>query len=109
MLGKRHATAHETIGVQKHAVVAEEFYDFSVHQAVLTCDGYPGVVTAVHHGPHPGTEAYEVTLDGGLGGGLYTTGQLSPLVATVAAVEHTADQDYPELRDILVQRPDIAD
>lgn len=112
-LGSRTAGQHDTIGVQKNAVVAEEFHDFAVNQAVLTVDGYPGRVTAVLDGPHPGTEAYEVTLDGGLGGGLYTTGQLSPLVGTTAVVEHTgeahlASDDYLELADILVSRPDIA-
>jgi hypothetical protein len=112
-LGNRHAHQHETVGVQKNAVIAAEFADFAVHQAVQTCDGYPGVVTAVLDGPHPGTEAYEVTLDNGMGGGLYSTGQLTPLVGTTAERHtggelHTADADYPELRDILVQRPDIA-
>lgn len=107
-LGSRNAATHETIGVQKHAVVSEEFADFRTGQHVMTVDGYPGVVTAVLDGPFPGTEAYDVTLDNEMGGGMYTTGQLSPLEHTTASTEHTADQDYPELAEILTQRPDIA-
>lgn len=107
-LGSRNAQRHDTVAVQKSAVVSEDFADFSKGQSVMTVDGYPGVVTAVLDGPYPGTEAYDVKLDNGMGGGLYVSGQLSPLVHTTAAGAHLASEDYPELGDILHRRPDIA-
>lgn len=101
------------------------FADFTVGQHVMTVDGVPGVVVAVLQGPYPQTEAYEVTLDHGLGGGQYATRDLSPLEPVTAArtgqplgeeqtsapvlgAGHLASEDYPELEDILVQRPPLA-
>lgn len=100
---------HETLGVQILAGVrSEDYWDFQPEQRVMTIDGIPGVVTAVLDGPVPGTEAYQVTLDGGMGGGSYTASQLSPASATTASVAGTAAADYPELGSILVERPDPA-
>lgn len=107
-LGNRNARRHETVGFQKNAVNSEDYADFRVDQSVMTVDGFPGVVTAVLDGPAPGTEAYDVTLNDGLGGGQYTASQLRLLDHTVASTEHTAQDDYPELGDILSRRPDIA-
>lgn len=106
-VGRRMAR-HETIGVQKNAVVSEDWADFKVGQHVMTIDGFPGHVASIEDGPFPGTEAYRVTLDNDLGGGLYSTGQLSSMPSTTASGEHSAANDYPELSEILVQRPDIA-
>jgi hypothetical protein len=106
-LGNRNARRHETVGFQKNAVVSADYADFQVEQRVMTCDGFPGVVAAIEDGPYPGTEAYLVTLDAGLGGGLYTTSQLTAL-PTTGSHEATAATDYPELGDILVRRPNIA-
>lgn len=80
-------------------------YDHVVGARVMTCDGHPGVVTAVHDGPFPGTEAYMVELDGGLGGGEYGPGQLTPATYRTAG---TAAADYPELTRALVDHPDPA-
>lgn len=107
-LGNRNAQRHETVGVQKNAVVSEEYWDFQVNERVMTTDGVPGRVTAVQDGPYPGTEAYIVELDNGLGGGEYRTADLRSTSGPVTATDHTADADYPELGDILTQRPDIA-
>lgn len=107
-LGIRQAGLHDTARSRKVAVVSEDYADFAVGQHVMTCDGFPGIVAAVEDGPHPGTEAYLVTLDGGLGGGEYRTAQLSPIDGVTASGTHTAVEDYPELADILVSRPDIA-
>lgn len=107
-LGNRSARQHETVAVRKAAVVSEDFADFNVGQRVMTVDGFPGVVGTIEDGPYPGTEAYRVTLDNGMGGGLYRTSDLQTMNQTTASEHHTADQDYPELGDILTQRPDIA-
>jgi hypothetical protein len=106
-LGGRNARRHETSGVQKNAVVSADYWDFRVGQHVMTVDGFPGVVAAVEDGPYPGTEAYVVTLDNGMGGGEYRTADLRD-INRVTAAEHTAAEDYPELGDILERRPDIA-
>jgi hypothetical protein len=106
-LGNRQAK-HETIA-SKTAVVSEDFADFKVGQHVMTTDGFPGVIASIEDGPYPGTESYLVTLDNGMGGGEYRTGQLTA-AQTTTAVNHEglASQDYPELADILFDRPDIA-
>ncbi|MFF7198156.1 hypothetical protein ACFZAM_31170 [Streptomyces sp. NPDC008079] len=105
----RQSHRHETVGVQALAGVhSEDYYEYQPLQHVMTTDGFPGVVTAVHDGPHPGAEDYEVTLDGGMGGGSYTASQLSPAPVSTAALEGTAAADYPELSRILVDRPDPA-
>lgn len=110
-LGSRTASGHDTEGARKHAVVSEDYADFKVNERVMTVDGYPGVVTAVLDGPFPGTEAYDVTLDNGMGGGMYVTSQLSSASSSTTAAgthEGLASESYPELGDILFSRPDIA-
>jgi 8-oxo-dGTP pyrophosphatase MutT (NUDIX family) len=113
--------AHQTIGVQKQALVGEVFRDFDEGDRVMTRDGYPGRVTYVLDGPYPQTETYEVSLDNGAGGGSYSASQLSKMADTTAARDetlpapdlgpieattyHQASDDYPELGDILHERP----
>jgi hypothetical protein len=106
-LRSRDVRRHETVGVQKTAVDSSAYWDYHPNQRVMTVDGVPGRVTAVQDGPYPGTEAYLVELDRGLGGGEYRTGELRAL-HTVTSSEHLASEDYPELGDILLRRPDIA-
>jgi hypothetical protein len=111
-LAGRTARRHDTVGAQKVAGVdPTAYWDYKPGQRVMTVDGYPGVVTAVIDGPHAGNEHYEVALDGGMGGGQYVTGQLRPAhdtTASTAATQHTADADYPELSQVLRERPDPA-
>ncbi|MFH8483070.1 hypothetical protein [Streptomyces sp. NPDC018055] len=99
---------HETLGVQRLAVRPEDYWDFQPEQRVHTTDGYPGRVTAIVDGPFPGAEEYQVVLDHGMGGGKYTASQLRPAAPTTAALEQTAAADYPELAQVLVERPDPA-
>ncbi|WP_428957922.1 hypothetical protein [Streptomyces sp. cg35] len=99
---------HETLAAQRLAVRSEEYWEYQPDQQVQTTDGFPGRVTAVNDGPFPGAEEYEVTLDGGMGGGTYTASQLRPAAVTTAVLEQTAAADYPELAQILVERPDPA-
>jgi hypothetical protein len=109
-LGSRNARQqHDTTGARKVAVVSEDYADFRAEQRVMTVDGFPGTVAAIEDGPFPGTEAYLVELDHGMGGGLYRTSDLRPLNEVTGAGEHqAASVDYPELGDILERRPDIA-
>ena len=107
-LGSRHARLHQTTAVQKQAMDTSVYWDFKPEQRVMTTDGVPGVVTAVLDGPVPGFEAYQVTLDDGLGGGQYTASQLRAAEHVVAGEHHTAQDDYPELGTILSDRPDPA-
>jgi hypothetical protein len=65
---RRTARQHETIRSEA-GVQSEDYADFKMRERVMTCDGYPGRITAIHDGPYPGNEAYEVMLDGGMGGG----------------------------------------
>ncbi|MFD8648643.1 hypothetical protein [Streptomyces mirabilis] len=99
---------HQTLGVQRLAVHSEDYWEYKPEQRVQTTDGLPGTVKAVLDGPYPGSEEYQVELDKGLGGGAYTASQLRPAAATTAAMEQTAAADYPELSQILVERPDPA-
>lgn len=106
---------------------AEVFTTYAVGQPVMTIDGLPGVIVSVSQGPYQQTERYEVVLDDGLGGGTYDTRELQPLadvVSTASVVErvtadyvpvtvddpnlHVASEDYPELAEILVERPPLA-
>jgi hypothetical protein len=112
---------HETLAFQRNAGIGEEVFDFRVNDRVMTVDGFPGQVVARNSGPFPGTEDYEVVLDGGMGGGSYTAAQLKKINPNTAALHeaaevtasipveavttHTADVDYPELGDILYVRP----
>jgi hypothetical protein len=107
-LGRREAR-HQTVAAAHVAGVEPSAdWDFQPGQRVQTVDGLPGRVTAVQDGPVRGAEGYEVTLDDGMGGGLYTSSQLAPAPETVASLQETAAADYPELEDILQTRPDIA-
>jgi hypothetical protein len=99
---------HQTLGVQRLAVRSEDYWEYKPEQRVQTIDGVTGVVKHVADGPFPGSEEYEVVLDRGLGGGRYTASQLSPAPITAEAMEQTAAVDYPELSEILVERPDPA-
>lgn len=112
-LGNRYASVrrtidHDTVGLRAQAVNAELWHEFHKGQHVQTVDGISGVVAAVEDGPYPGSEQYVVELDRGLGGGAYTAGQLTALGPTQASEVHTAVDDYPEMGNILHDRPDIA-
>lgn len=108
-LGSRKASRHETVASAKTGGTDPSIYwEHKPGTRVMTVDGVAGTVTAVLDGPVAGNEAYEVSLDKGMGGGLYTASQLTPAATTTASTTHTADQDYPELGTVLVDRPDIA-
>lgn len=105
---RREARRHDTIASARHeAVRPDEIGLFRSGQRVLTVDG-PGRVEAVYDGPFPGSEDYEVVLDGGLGGGRYTASQITEALPTTASVDKTAADDYPELGTLLYDRPDPA-
>src|SRR4051812_11183716 len=106
-LGSRVGAQHQTAALAATSVRSADYYDFTPGQRVMTVDGYPGVVTAVRDGPGPGHQANEGTPHGGMGGGLYSTSHLRPAVQNTAAGRSASD-DYPELREILESRPDIA-
>lgn len=108
---------------RRAGVNPELWWDFKPDERVMTVDGIPGRVIAVHDGPLAGMEEYEVVLDNGLGGGAYTSGQLASLhqveavgqhegehvlaaEQVLAAGQHLATEDYPELGSILHDRPD---
>jgi hypothetical protein len=101
----RHSSA---LAARVAGVRSEDYWDHQPGDRVMTSDGFPGRVTAVLDGPVPGWEEYQVTLDGGLGGGAYVAGQLRAMSSApaTASEHHTADQDYPELGSILTDRPD---
>lgn len=100
---RRQGRLHQTIATQQ----SEVYWDYQPDQRVMTIDG-PGRVIAVSDGPFPGSEEYEIRLEGGLGGGTYTPGQITAATSVEAVEHHTADQDYPELGTILYDRPDPA-
>lgn len=106
-LGRREAR-HQTVAAAKTAGVDPSVYwEFKPGQRVMTTDGFPGKVVAVNDGPFAGNEEYEVTLDNGMGGGQYTATLLRPLTTSEASHEKTAADDYPELADILTERPPL--
>lgn len=76
---------------------------FAVGDRVRTREGIPGHVVGLHDDPR-GT--YEVSLEGGLGGGEYSAEEISPYVAVVTT--GLASDDYPMLADILIERPPLA-
>lgn len=115
--------AHRTLGFLKHAVSDEAAWEFKPGERVLA-DGFFGTVQAVQDGPYGGYESYEVLLDQGMGGGEYTAAQLSrPDTVTASAVIEAALSEvlepveatstllanhwYPELGNILTERPPI--
>lgn len=106
-LGNRNAKRHETTAAQKVAGIDPSVYwDFKPGETVMTVDGFLGQVTAVHDGPIAGTEEYDVTLQNNMGGGRYTASQLQAAVSREGATANTASIDYPELAEVLQQRPD---
>ncbi len=117
--------AHQTVASQRMAGAdATAYWEFQPGQRVRVIEGFLGTVVAVEDGPHPGLEAYEVTLDDGMGGGTYAAGELSVAGTTATLAcdvdeededdvtlpaasgsNHTAADDYPVLAEILVERP----
>lgn len=93
--------------MRRQAVTTSDWWEYQPGERVQTVDGYPGVVDAVEDGPAAGMEVYLVTLDSGLGGGQYSPGMLEKMPsARQASGVHLASEDYPELGDILDERPD---
>lgn len=108
-LGRREARHQSVASVRTAGVTPEDYWSFKPGQKVMTADGFPGVVARVDDGPIAGTEAYEVTLDNGMGGGQYTASLLRAMPQSQASVDvKTAADDYPELGSILVDRPPLA-
>lgn len=109
---KRKANARHS--VSKTALHSEDFWDFMPGQRVMTIDRIAGVVTEVQDECPLGSEAYTVRLDNGMGGGDYTASQLEPLSQKPTAAKIQADvdtktaaDDYPELTEILSERPPL--
>ena len=102
---------HDTLAsrkiVEAVGVPFDDSSDFSEGDRVMTVDGVPGTVVGVHLGFAQGAESYDVTLDDNLGGGEYTSSQLSKQPAHTGSLG-TAAESYPELGTILVERPDPA-
>jgi hypothetical protein len=103
--------------------------EFHVGQRVVTIDGVAGRIQFVTGSFAPGVSEYQVVLDNGMGGGTYTASQLRPVsdsyhapsgphsnlpAGVTAAIEaeageiHVASDDYPEMGQILHDRPDPA-
>lgn len=104
----KRAFHHVTQASTHTGVRSEDYWAFKPGERVFTVDGFPGTVASVEDGPVAGTETYLVTLANEMGGGEYTTSQLSSVAEVTASEIHTADMDYPELGTALVDHPDIA-
>lgn len=106
-LGNRHARRHDTTASRiAGGVEPRSDWDFQPGDKVMTSDGFPGHVTAVNDGPYGSPASYEVELFDGLGGGEYSSGQLS--AHSGIQNKGSAVESYPELGNILVDRPDPA-
>lgn len=102
---------HDTVASRRAASIAHASsdYDYNVNELVITCDGLPGRITAVHDGPFQGNEEYEIILENNLGRGRYTSSQIKGRFIDQSDPNlFTADKDYPELQEIIRQRPDPA-
>lgn len=72
--------SHQTEASRRIAgVTSSDYWEFQPGQRVLTVEGLLGTVDEVQDGPHPGSEAYLVTLDGDMGGGEYRAQELSAM------------------------------
>ena len=118
--------------IERHATRLSQVHEsaldavYAAGQRVQTIDGLPGRILFVATSFAPGVTEYEVQLDGGMGQGTYTASQLRPLPADYraghpgsnlpagvtagleaeAAEVHLASEDYPEMGDVLHDRPD---
>ena len=77
---------HDTRASRKAAGFdASAYWEFQPGQRVKTVDGILGTVQAVLDGPGGGSEVYEVSLDGSLGGGHYSASQLALVGGEIAS------------------------
>ncbi len=58
-------------------VTSHDYWEFQPGQRVKVVEGFLGVVVDVEDGPHPGSEQYLVSLDDGMGGGNYSSSELT--------------------------------
>jgi hypothetical protein len=116
--------------IQKHSTRLSAAKDagFHVGQRIRTLDGYLGRILMITESFSPGNSEYQVVLDSGMGGGTFLASQLRPVpedyggghqapaylpAGVTAALEAEADLDetlashwYPEMGDVLHERPD---
>jgi hypothetical protein len=95
---------HQTF--RRAGVRHEDHWVFRPGQRVMTVGRIAGTVTDVQSGPVGGAESYIVVLDDDLGGGAYSSSQLQAL-ASLSITAAVASEDYPELTEILVERPPL--